>query len=446
VQTVHIRFTLCIVRGVPVARYATSIEVGAALAVSAATVARYARQGRLPFSTTPGGHRRFNIDEVRVALGRQAPVRVAAISTATAANRPRVRIGDAEPIGVSTAAFRREALLASFTPVTGMKSAAGDEAAAAANWAQLEGLLRVLRQGDLISLGAVSIVGRGPSSLLMAAGASRTDDVLWSITADSDVGWYVVLSQDCDIVRDLHSEPCLLVCPLRWADTERWSTLRHGPYSPREFPFPADKVKPPSGKAPVADVRVVTSIDKQALLSDHVATLRPLSAPQRERFAEWLGRRFARVPHDDMVTEQVLDPAARLIASVIRKGVADERAGKHPSASGRLCLAVDEWFVGGNDKLIELVALTSVASLDKAHLVDADAIIDTNSIESGRKWLENKLGTVAPAGAGYVIQLDVVTPDRLSAGEFRALAPWVFENPGDPLANDGKSPGSARPK
>jgi excisionase family DNA binding protein len=117
VQTVQTRFTLCIVRGVPVARHATSIEVGVALGVSAATVARYARQGRLPFSTTPGGHRRFNIDEVRVALGRQAPVRVAAISTATAANRPRVRLGDAQPIGVSTAAFRREALRATFTPV-----------------------------------------------------------------------------------------------------------------------------------------------------------------------------------------------------------------------------------------------------------------------------------------------------------------------------------------
>jgi hypothetical protein len=301
------------------------------------------------------------------------------------------------------------------------------------NWATLEGRLRVLRQGDLISLGAVSIVGRGPSSLLTAAGASSSEDVLWSVTADSDIGWYVVLSQDCDIVRDLQSEPCLLVCPLRWADTERWSTLRHGPYSPREFPFPADKVKPPAGKAPVADIRVVTSIDKQALLSDQVATLQPLSAPQRERFAEWLGRRFARAPHDDLVTEHVLDPAARLISTVARRAVADGVAGKNPSASGRLCLAVDEWFVGGNDKLIELVAMTSVASLDKVHLVDADATIDVKAIESSRAWLENKLGTVVPAGSGYVIQLDVVTPDQITAGEFRTLAPWVFDNPGDPL-------------
>jgi hypothetical protein len=32
----------------------------------------YARNGRIPFDTTPGGHRRFDIEEVRTALaGRQ---------------------------------------------------------------------------------------------------------------------------------------------------------------------------------------------------------------------------------------------------------------------------------------------------------------------------------------------------------------------------------------
>jgi hypothetical protein len=55
-------------------------------------------------------------------------------------------------------------------------------------------------------------------------------------------------------------------------------------------------------------MRVVASLDEQALLSDQISTLRPLSAPQRERFAEWLGRRFVRAAHDDLITEQVLDP------------------------------------------------------------------------------------------------------------------------------------------
>lgn len=50
-------------------RDATSSEVAAALGVSAATVQKYARDGRIPFGETPGGHRRFDIEEVKAALG-----------------------------------------------------------------------------------------------------------------------------------------------------------------------------------------------------------------------------------------------------------------------------------------------------------------------------------------------------------------------------------------
>lgn len=50
------------------ARTATSSEVAAALDVSPATIQRYARDGRIPFAETPGGHRRFDVEEVRAAL------------------------------------------------------------------------------------------------------------------------------------------------------------------------------------------------------------------------------------------------------------------------------------------------------------------------------------------------------------------------------------------
>lgn len=51
------------------ARKTSSSEVAAALGVSAATVQKYARDGRIPYTETPGGHRRFDINEVRTALG-----------------------------------------------------------------------------------------------------------------------------------------------------------------------------------------------------------------------------------------------------------------------------------------------------------------------------------------------------------------------------------------
>lgn len=49
-------------------RAAAAAHVAAALGLSADSIGRYAREGRIPFSTTPGGHRRFNIDEVGQAL------------------------------------------------------------------------------------------------------------------------------------------------------------------------------------------------------------------------------------------------------------------------------------------------------------------------------------------------------------------------------------------
>lgn len=45
-------------------RHLRSAEVGLMLGLSAATIQRYAREGLIRHNTTPGGHRRFDIDEV----------------------------------------------------------------------------------------------------------------------------------------------------------------------------------------------------------------------------------------------------------------------------------------------------------------------------------------------------------------------------------------------
>lgn len=43
-------------------------KLAEALNLSADTVGRYAKAGLIPFEKTPGGHRRFNLGEVRQAL------------------------------------------------------------------------------------------------------------------------------------------------------------------------------------------------------------------------------------------------------------------------------------------------------------------------------------------------------------------------------------------
>lgn len=52
------------------ARTSTTEQVAAALHVKPATVRKYARANKLPFDTTPGGHRRFDVEEaVRAIAG-----------------------------------------------------------------------------------------------------------------------------------------------------------------------------------------------------------------------------------------------------------------------------------------------------------------------------------------------------------------------------------------
>ena len=48
-------------------------DIARLLRVSEETVRQYARDGRIPFHTTPGGHRRFDANAVRAALGTERP-------------------------------------------------------------------------------------------------------------------------------------------------------------------------------------------------------------------------------------------------------------------------------------------------------------------------------------------------------------------------------------
>lgn len=308
--------------------------------------------------------------------------------------------------------------------------------------ARLGSVLATLRQGDLIALGAVSMVGRGPSAVLDAAGGEPggPDDV-WSVTIESDVGWYVIVSQDCDVVRDVADEPCLLVCPLTYVPESRWLALRHGPYSPREFPFPDEKLSArPEGQRPVANLRFVTSVVKEALLHEDVESLRPLSGRQHELFGAWVGRRFARAAHDDAMEADVLGPAEACILAALSAATAAQQAGKTPTSSGKLVLAAEEWYVAGTDKLVAFHVVVSEASLrhagyDLDEEDDAGAGSASNDVEAGRKFIEKKLRSRLPPDKGYAVSLEVWTLDQLSAAAYRELSPWVFERPGDPLAD-----------
>lgn len=54
---------------------ATSKDIAVVLNVTEQTVRQYARDGAIPFDVTPGGHRRFDVDAVLLAVSLQAAPR-----------------------------------------------------------------------------------------------------------------------------------------------------------------------------------------------------------------------------------------------------------------------------------------------------------------------------------------------------------------------------------
>src|ERR1700694_450562 len=62
---------------------ATTRDIARALDIDEQTVRRYAREGIIPFAETLGGHRRYDLDEVRAALARARARRVEPVDPAT---------------------------------------------------------------------------------------------------------------------------------------------------------------------------------------------------------------------------------------------------------------------------------------------------------------------------------------------------------------------------
>lgn len=298
---------------------------------------------------------------------------------------------------------------------------------------RLEQLLRTLRQGDLISLGAVSVVGVGHSAAAAAADVDISDDALWSITVDSEAGWYVVISQDCDIVRSVDEEPCVVVCPLVYVPQARWRQLRAGPYSPRQFPFPDDKgLRPDDDRWPAASLLYVTSVDKTALLHDSVRQLALLTGPQRAQFGRWVARRYGRPAHDDLVERDVLSSAGARIRSLAKSFA---KAASRTDTM-RLVAATEEWYVEASDRNVKLHAVVTEASANAAGLWENDeGTWHHQRIAAAAGRLRDDLAKRLPVGSGYALTVNVTSLDRVPASQYvSSWAAWTLEGE-DPLAD-----------
>jgi hypothetical protein len=151
-------------------------------------------------------------------------------------------------------------------------------------------------QGDLISGLVIAVAGVGrlnTDGLPDADWPSEIDDV-WVTGVGSETGWYVLLSQDCDVVGGSDAEPTVMVAPVMVVDRSEWETIARS-YTARRWAYPdVPELDLPEDQGPVVDLAWACPILRGSLASPDVKALRPLTGPQQRRFATWLANRFAR--------------------------------------------------------------------------------------------------------------------------------------------------------
>ncbi|MGH9039447.1 MAG: hypothetical protein ACRDZ3_04380 [Acidimicrobiia bacterium] len=303
---------------------------------------------------------------------------------------------------------------------------------------KLEVVLRGIEQGDLISVGAVAIVGSHQSAVLAAAGDPGTGagTTVASVTVECASGWYAVLTQDCDIVRRVEVEPCLAVAPVVYIPQEQWDRLACGQTSYREFPLDPAEVGPldevhargvPDGHCPVVDLRFISSVDK-TLLNGGFQRRVPLRGRHKARFQEWMGARFGRESFADPVAEVVL-PTARAVLDG-QLGIFRDQRVKAP-ASARTVASVSEWYVRCTDRYVEILGRRSAQNGKASGLLRAkgsDLNWNTTEVELGARQLTQMTG--ARIGkVGYSVK--VLTADfatGLTVEEFETYALWTVQD------------------
>lgn len=304
---------------------------------------------------------------------------------------------------------------------------------------KLPALLRDLTQGDLLTLGAVTIVGRGQTPAVTRAGGKARAKEIWSVTMESALGWYVIVSGVCDIVRDPSVEPCIAVAPITTVSKERYQQLRSGEFSPREFPLPARDVAKIVGAAdpddfwPIADLRYVTSVDKTALLNAKVESRRPLTGPQQKRFSTWVGRRYNRPAHSDQIERHVLGKAGAKISKLAAR-FAKSPTPKTLPPEVLLVGAAREWLIGGTERHVEINVVVNAKSVQAVGMYDTtNNEINRQQVLSAAAKLARVLAATMPADNGYVLTVKPITLDGINAGEYLALEPWLWADADDPL-------------
>ncbi|MFN8062981.1 MAG: hypothetical protein U0Q12_27765 [Vicinamibacterales bacterium] len=266
----------------------------------------------------------------------------------------------------------------------------------------LDRLRAELHQGDVLHVEAFAVVGAPEATQLQdtqdAAEFSRYR--LTAVERELAGGLWGVISQTCDIRRDVDVEPFLQISPVLHLPQAEWNAARDGLASTRRFAYPHPVA---DYQHPVLDVRIVQTIEKTAVVIDSVGPVDTgLDRATRLRLSAWLARRFARHAFPD----EIEDAALRRLRDELKR--ADQ-----PGTPAGALLACRE---------VILVAYGDGPSIDVLFVVRRDRVVahPVFANDAEIKLREGADSIMRPVAkrlqskrGGYTLTWDVATPNQI---------------------------------
>jgi hypothetical protein len=283
------------------------------------------------------------------------------------------------------------------------ESALASTSLGGAELAALTRILDKLRQGDVVHVDPVVVLGAPATTIdpKTAAAAALTDDPVVPVAHTLKPGLYAIITQTCDIARGLEDEPFLHLSPLVPVSPEQWETAAEGRYSVRRFayPEPIDDLE-----NLVLDVRIVQTAEKTILLEESVRPVASgITEPLRSKLSLWLGTRFARYAFPDELEEHVLRPLREQIRS---------KRGANSEAGGLVRALEGIWIKYGETPMVTVLLIVNVgrAAADRHLHGDPTAIAG-----AGQQLLKPIAKKLEKSSSGYQVEADVRSPGQVSA-------------------------------
>jgi hypothetical protein len=285
-------------------------------------------------------------------------------------------------------------------------------------------------QGDALSGLTLAIGGVGPASAEHLPAADWPTDVhdadAWAAALGSETGWYVLLSQDGDIVRDAAHEPTVLIAPLVLVSQQEWNDLSRNGYSARRWAYPGSKFSgAPDGKGLAVDLAWTTSILKGSLGADVVTVVRPLTGPNKRSFSEWLAARTGRAPFPDDVVTDVLNPCYETRSRLSSRYDKAAAPGSAPLAA-RAVAVVERWFAHHDGRLVTFLGQLTGPRLEAAGFRDPDTgdVLEDDLVRATHQLeteVLRRMNRVNPH-SGYSIKIMMADLANLRADQFLSFS------------------------